>query len=375
MELTPETAMAQACAATGLSDFGADEFREGLERLLEAISRMPLLPGTREGIEAKVVKDLATRLRIEAWIAAHPDLQAESIEGVVLVCGLPRTGTTATVAMLALDERFRFLRAWEANAPIPPPILADEANDPRRRAAIEANAAYGMRSKHLSDPDGPEEDIALLTGLTMHSYNGHLPMPADYLDWWIAKDFAGHYRYLESVLKLLQSRRGPRKWLLKSPPHMFKLAAFAERFPNTQYVWTHRDPAKVIPSAASLQTGMQAERSLPDSVDPAECGLMLLDFWRQGMDRGLAARAKIGEDRFIDIHNADVVERPVETFERIYAHLDMTLSKDLRQRLIDYSVRNAPGAFGAHRYSPEEYGLSAGHVREAFAEYLGRFGA
>ena len=34
----------------------------------------------------------------------------EQIEGPVLVCGLPRTGTTATVGMMAVDPRYRFLR-------------------------------------------------------------------------------------------------------------------------------------------------------------------------------------------------------------------------------------------------------------------------
>ena len=372
MTLTAQMALARARDATGLDDFGDPDFREGLERVLDAIPRMPLLAPVREAVEAKIIGDLATRLRIEAWHAAHPD--TPPVEGMVLVCGLPRTGTTATVAMLALDPRLRFLRGWEAQAPLPPPEDGREAADPRRLAALEAAKAYAMRAMHLNDPDGPEEDLALLAGLTMSSYNGHLPMPEDYLDWWIARDFTGHYRFLERVLRLLHASRGPRRWLLKSPPHLFKLDAFAARFPDARYIWTHRDPARVISSAASLQSHMQAERSRPGSIEPAERGRMLLDFWRQGMDRGLAARARIGEARFIDVRNDDVVHQPVESFERIYAHLGLPLDEGLRRRLVDYNARNTPGAFGAHRHEPESFGLTHAEVRTAFADYVARFG-
>jgi len=374
MSLTAENAIQQAIELAGSCDFGPPGFEEGLERVLQAFGRLRLTAATRDAVENKIVSDLAMRLRIEACYAAHPEIDDQPIEGMVLVCGLPRTGTTATVAMLALDDRFRFLRSWEGGNLLPPPILEEEHSDPRRIAAHDAAKSYAMRSMHLHDPDGPEEDLAFLAGLTMHSYHGALPMPDDYLCWWIDKDFSDHYAYLERVLKLLHSRRPPRRWLLKSPPHLFKLDAFASRFPNTKFVMTHRDPAKAIASAASLQCSMQAERCEPGAIDKAERGRGLLRFWREGMDRGLAARAAIGEDRFIDVSNEEVVKRPVQTFERIYGHLGMKLGPDLRAKLETYSRQNAPGAFGEHKYLPEEYGLTRESVRATFKDYVDRFG-
>jgi hypothetical protein len=373
MALTAEQARKLAVERAGLSDFGPSGWEEGLERTLDAFGRLPLNAETRQAVEAKIIGDLAMRLRIEDWREAHPAIADQPVEAPVLVCGLPRTGTTATVAMLALDERLRFLRAWEGSQPVPPPVLDEEAQDPRRIAAHAAAKDYAMRSMHLHDPDGPEEDLAILSGLTMHGYHGHLPMPEDYLRWWIDKDFTPHYAYLERVLKLLHSRRPPHRWLLKSPPHLFKLEAFSRRFPDARFVMTHRDPAKVIASTASLQCSMQVERCAPGAIDPKVRGRMFLDFWREGMDRGLAARAALGEERFIDVRNADVVERPIETFERIYDHLGMSLGPDLRAKLETYSQRNAPGAFGEHRYTPEDYGLTAQGIRATFKDYIDRF--
>ena len=92
------------------------------------------------------------------------------------------------------------------------------------------------------------------------------------------------------------------------------------------------------------------------------------------MRRFLAERAKIGEHRFIDVRNDEVVRQPAETFERIYQHLRMPIPAGLIDRLRDYSSRNAPGQFGEHRYTAEEYGLSDAVIREAFQDYTARFG-
>ncbi|MCJ2178570.1 sulfotransferase family protein [Novosphingobium album (ex Hu et al. 2023)] len=367
------TAIARAVEQAGCSDFGADGWQDGLERSLAAFAAMPLTEQARKAIENKIVSDLCMRLHIEQWYGLNPQSAGAGMEGPVFVVGLPRTGTTATVAMLALDPAFRFLRPWEGAAPFPPPVAGEEERDPRLIAAREAARAYDKPHVHLYDPDGPEEDLAFLAGLDMHAYHGAYPMPDDYVAWWMAEDFASTYAFHARVLKMLQSRRPPNRWLLKSPPQLFKLDAIVRQYPNARFIMTHRDPCKVIPSVASLHFMLHSERCLPGSLDKAASGRKLLSFWQEGMRRGLAARREIGEDRFIDVWNEDVARRPMETFERIYAHLGMDLTAEMRDRLAAYNARNAPGAFGQHRYTLEEYGLSECAVRDAFADYLERF--
>lgn len=368
-----DQAIARAVAAAGCDDFGGDDWREGLERSLDAFGRMPLLPATLEASLGKIVHDLTMRLRIVQWLKDHPDVEEQPVAGPVFVVGLPRTGTTATVGMMALDPRFRFLRAWEGASPVPPPVAGQEHADPRAIAAREAAAGYAKQHVHIADPDGPEEDLAMLAGLGMRSYHGTLPMPDDYIEWWLNQDFAGFYAFEERVLKLLQSRRPPCLWLLKSPPHLFRLREIAQRFPQARFVMTHRDPARVIGSVASLHAMLHEERCLPGSIDRKAVGARQLDLWAQGMRRFLAVRAELGEERFVDVRNDEVVARPVETFERIYAHLGMPVSHELRQALADYNSRNAPGRFGEHRYTSEEFGLTDGGIRAAFADYVDRF--
>ncbi len=373
-QLSAGAVMARAVGLAGAEDFGAPGYREGLERSLVAFERMPLLPKAREQAIHKLIQDLAIRLRIEQWYRDHPGIDSMAIEGPIFVVGLPRTGTTATVSMLGLDERFRYLRSWEGINPVPPPIAGQEDTDPRAVAARAAARDYDKSHMHLFDPDGSQEDLAFLAGLDMHSYHGAYPVPDDYLQWWLDEDFASTYAYLERVFKLLHSQRPPRLWLLKSPPHLFRLDAIVRQFPCARFVMTHRDPLKVLGSVASLHYTLYSERCLPGSIRKEDIGPVLLRFWTEGMRRALSARQRLGEDRFVDVHNDEVVKRPLEAFERVYAHLDLPLTAEHRHRLTQYNSTNAPGNFGEHRYTLEEYGLTAERVREGFADYLKRFG-
>jgi hypothetical protein len=371
--LTAAEAMAQAAALAGWDDFGPSGFEEGLERALAAFARLPLKPEVRASATDRIVQDLVNRLRIEQWYAAHPAIAEQRIEGPVLVCGLPRTGTTATVGMLALDPRFRFPRMWEMAQPVPPPRLADEPDDPRAAAYREASRARSQAAQHISDPDGPEEDMVGLAPLNMHAYHGAFPMPDDFLAWWIAADFASTYAYHRRVLKLLQSERPPRLWLLKGPVHLFRLDAFLAEYPETRFVWTHRDPARVIPSVASLQYTLYAQRCEEGALDKAREGPKALAFWAEGMRRALAARDRIGEHRFVDVWNRDLVARPVETFAKLYDRLGFAFTPEIEAAIAEYDRRNARGAFGEHRYTPEEYGLTPKAIRAVLRDYCERF--
>jgi Sulfotransferase family len=371
--LTAARALEFAVEATGYEDFGPEGFQEGLQRTLDAFEAAPVTRAAREAAGLRVILDLATRLRIEQWYKERPQTAELQIEGPILVCGLPRTGTTATVGMMALDERFRYLRTWEAVKPIPPPRSGEEMNDPRALAARAAAKNYPKRSQHIHDPDGPEEDLALLAGLNMHAYHGRYPMPQSFLDWWIHEDFGSTYAYHRRVLRLLQSERPPHLWLLKAPVHLFKLEAFAAEYPHARFVMTHRDPAKVIPSVSSLYFTMHSEHCAAGILDKLAFGPALLAFWKEGMRRALDSRRRIGEQRFIDIWNDDVIARPVETFRRLYERLDFELPHDAATKLQDYGRRNASAGAGKHRYCADEYGLTELQIRGEFADYIERF--
>lgn len=373
-EFNPDALMATAIANTGLDDFGDGDFAVGLEQACRALGQLPLTPAAREGAISKLVTDLSSRLKIEAWYKDHPEIEDEKIEGPLLVFGLPRTGTTATVGMLALDERYRYPRMWEKE-PVPPPVAGEEDNDPRAVAQREYAARNNSHANfHIIDPDGPDEDQLVFGGLAMRNLLAMYPVSEEYLQWWIADDYRSTFAYHERVLKLLQSRRPPYLWLLKSPSHIFKLDALMERYPDTKIVMTHRDPAKVIASMASVFYTIYSMTCGEGTVDKRWCGDRAINMWAEGIKRGMASRDRLGDDRFIDIYNKDVIKDPIGTFENLYDQLGFAMDAPLRERLEVYQKQNSEGAQGSHAYDPEEFGLSESRVRSAFKDYADRFG-
>ncbi len=122
--MTVEEVIAAARAQTGLSDFGDPAILTGLQKLLDAYASEARF--TQRGAEmahGDLANYLATRMRVEDWLTRHPDLLDRPIEKPLFVFGLPRTGTTLLVNLLAVgpgDAQFPALgnlRADPARAP------------------------------------------------------------------------------------------------------------------------------------------------------------------------------------------------------------------------------------------------------------------
>ena len=90
--------------ATGLQDFGPDDFSDGLGVLLDSYNREAGL--TERGVRvtrAMIRGALAARLISEAAWKAHPEHAGVEISRPLFVTGLPRTGTTALHRLLVAD--------------------------------------------------------------------------------------------------------------------------------------------------------------------------------------------------------------------------------------------------------------------------------
>jgi hypothetical protein len=93
-----------------------------------------------------------------------------------------------------------------------------------------------------------------------------------------------------------------------------------------------------------------------------------------GLDRATAARARIGEDRFLDIGQRQIERDAVGTARRIHTFLELKLTDDVQLAMADWAEANQRGSRGEHHYSAEGYGLTDDAIRDAFASYRDRFG-
>jgi hypothetical protein len=369
---TPDQLTDEAVAECGHTDFGPGDFREGLTVLLESLEADgDLAPDTDAAVIGDLRRRLVNRLEVEAYYAAHPDLEQVAVEGPVDINGLPRTGTTALADMLSLDPRFRCLRGWEQYRPVPPPVAGAEADDPRRQAFVRMHEQRpaAQAAMHIFEVDATMEDTEIL-GMAFHGQQMTLPV-AGYRTWWRRADLTETYAYHRRVVRLLGAQRPAGPWLFKAPHHKFHLEALATAYPDVRFVMTHRDPAKVVPSYTSLVSTIFPPAA--GERDLRALGHEVSEHLREGMERAMAERARIGEDRFLDVHHRELVTDPKGTVRSVYDWLGLDLEPAVAQNIFAWQDANAMGAQGSHRYTAEQFGLSADRIRSDYDFYIKHF--
>jgi hypothetical protein len=364
---------------TGLHDFGDGSHREGLERLADSMNEEAGLSEPGEVMLLhRLVSLLTSRLQVEDTYRANPSIEEEEVEGPVFVIGLPRTGTTALSQLVAADPQFRSLRTWESSAPCPPPETATERTDPR---IAEAEAGLAMMNEmfplmqtmhHAEATTATEcQDLLGMSFRTVH-FDGFARVPS-YLAWVTESDMRSTYLYHRRVLHLLQWHCPPRLWHLKTPVHMFSLDALVEAYPNARFLWSHRDPAKVLGSVCSL---IHYTRSWASNRDDAmELGAEQLGRWWLAVSRAMDFRARVGDERFADVAFADLQTDPIGALSAAYDRIGLAFPDDSRRAVTQWAGSHEPGAHGTHTYDLADFGLEAGQVRERFAPYLEAFEA
>jgi hypothetical protein len=161
--------------------------------------------------------------------------------------------------------------------------------------------------------------------------------------------------------------------LLKSPDDLIDLEALAAYYPDAMFVMTHRDPLKVVPSACSV-TATHTQQRLPDWQPDQDYGRRLLDEFADAVDRFMASRAVIGEERFVDVGQPELNADPLGIAERVFDFAGLELGDDVKRDMATWSEEHRSGSGGEHRYSAEEFGLTDDMIRERFATYIDRYG-
>ncbi|NUS53719.1 MAG: sulfotransferase [Streptomycetaceae bacterium] len=364
-------------AETGLDDFGDPSFRDGLERVHDAVTATAdLTPIGRAVFEGQTKAALANRAKAAAWERAHPELAGERDTAPVFVIGLPRSGTTALSHLLAADPANRSLLGWEAQDSTPPPETATYRDDPRLHAARAAPSVVdrlnpGFKAIHHDPPEAPVECTVLLAqhfASLMLSTMYNVP---DYDAWLLGTDMTAAYDHHHRMLRLLQSRC-PGRWFLKAPVHCHAIDAVAARYPDARFVVTHRDPSVTVASTCSLVT------SLSGTFTETDHRYTTGRTWSANLaamaDRVVDFRDRNGDERFLDVAYPDLVAVPIGTVRAVYTWLGRDLDPATEDAMRAHTGRNRQHKYGRHTYTLEEFGLEGGAVAERFEGYRERFG-
>ena len=373
--LDEDSLLSTAQQLTGLDDFGGDEWREPFGILLSDIEHEAKLNLTgRLLTRYDLLRSLVYRLRMAEDEKQYPEILQQQIDDPIFITGLGRTGTSILHETMAQDPRFRAPLGWEMRYPSPPPEPGDD--DPRvAMTAAEVDLWLDVVPEfapiHEISVDGPDEDsvghqhefASQVWGATNRAPN---------FDMWMAtKGWTRAFAFERRLLQHLQFRN-PGRWILKGIYASCLPNLFAE-FPDAQVIMTHRDPLKVLASAANMLGTLRWQRS--DEINYAEVVAPLSFGIPFVLDMVVDQRTSgaVPNDRFIDVRFADLMADHLGTIARVYDKLGIDFSDEAASRIGAYLEAKPRGRHGAHAYSVDDLGLDPAEMRAKFASYMNYF--
>lgn len=376
-DLNSEALHEQARQETGLCQFGPRDYEQRLAVLLGALRSVDnLTPIGRLGYHAQVLQLLKNRLLLIDLLDRHPQIRETSLAPPIIIAGLPRSGTTHLHNLLASDPGLRTLPYWESLEPFP---LASEAGvepDPRRTRTDAAvwfmNQAMPLFPlMHEMTTDHAHEEIALLAIDFSTMFFETLGIVPDWTAYYRSHDQTQHYEFLRLVLQALQHLRGGRRWLLKSPQHLEQLPVLANVFPGATIVITHRDPALVVVSMATMAA--YTARMHLDQVDAAQIGR----YWADRIESLLAAcvrdRDTLVSAQCMDVRFDDFMADELATARRVYEFASQPLTPEAEAETTAYLADHPRGRLGSIDYRGSDVGLDVDELRGRFDFYAERF--
>ena len=350
---------------------------EGLGRLVRSLEHDARLSTFgRFAIRNTLQRAADSRFRIECAYAKDPSIAAEPIRAPVFIIGMPRTGTTILHALLHLDRNHRAPLSWECLLPHPAPRPQDYRDNDRIdtiRADFERifRLVPDFRKKHYMTAVSPQECIAITAlNFTSFQYLAQAYLP-DYHEWFVHADQQHNLGWHRRFLQFLQSGgvRSPR-WLLKSPVHLMRLRALFAVYPDATVIMTHRHPAQVVPSVASLVSSMRSLYS--DYEDVRRTGREQLRIWADYIAKSLADRRALGrEEQIVDVLFDDFVGDQMAVVDSIYERHGWALHPEDRGRMEAFLRDEPRDKHGTHEYSLERIGVTPKDIDRDYSHYLG----
>jgi len=379
---TRDQLVAEAIEATGVDDFGATGWEEGLDRLLDSLVSTAQLNDVGVMVAGDgVVTNLSNRLLLEQWRKDHPVVDEQRVERPVVIVGQPRTGTSVLHDLMAQDPANRVPLSWEVERPVPAPRTETYATDPRIEMAqsqfdLVDSIIPGFTTFHEIGALLAQEDVRIFDGdFKSMIYSLQFEVP-EYNRWLLHEaDMATTYRWHRRFLEHLQSEHSAQRWVLKSPVHMWNLPTLMAEYPDAIVVQTHRDPLKVIASISALGASLREMTS--DHVDLQVMSQQYAVDIAECLDRALDARRSgvVPQDQVIDVHFGEFRKDPIAAVAGVYDALGIELSAEAESRMrafLDAHPGDPDNAL--KRYTFSATGLDAEPLRERVREYQEYFG-
>jgi len=369
--LETQSLMKRALRHAGRSRFSDLSFVAPLDRLLKAYAEEADLSFFgRHATFSDLNRCLANLLRLDAEEEKDPSIRDRPIRRPVFITGMPRSASSFLHRLLSLDPANIVPRFWQLLYPYPPQsrLLPDLR---KAQVALQLRLfqclAPGLGRLHRLSADAPQEctDITAQIFQSLRFENTHR-IPS-YQDW---IDRHGHheaFRFHRRFLQHLDAQTPGRRWVLKSPDHVFSLDAIRAAYPDAVIVFLHRDPLSVVSSCARLAERLR--RPFTNHLDREEVGQQVSGRLCQAADHMMDATGHI--PHILHLHYGQVVAQPIAAVRALYRHCGFEFSGDAEQRMAAFLARPHRRRIRDHDFA--SFGLDAATLRDRFARYIRHF--
>jgi len=290
----------------------------------------------------------------------------------LFVIGHWRCGTTLLHELLALDERHTYPTNYQCFMPAHFLLTEWLATRclwfllPRQRAMDNVALSW----------DRPQEDEFALANLGVPSpylsiaFPNRAPLHGDYYE----LEMLGpeqRQRWKQAFYWFVQalSLHNPKRLVLKSPTHTFRIPLLLELFPDARFVHIVRDPYVTFASTIHLWKVLYRTQGLqiPRHERLRE---QVLDTYLRMFHRLEATRHLVPPQRFCEVKYEDLVARPISELRRVYEELDLSDFQRVQPALERYLA-------DSRDYQTNRYELSSedrAEVARRWAEPIRRYG-
>ena len=377
----------------------APEWREGLRAVLASYGSDAKLTALGHLIAKGQIENwLATRARlVHAWrLMPAGALESQRIRAPIFIVGLPRTGTTFLLNLLKQDPRLRTPLHWELVEPIPPHgEPSGDAHIAKIQGRLQQYTALlpGIEELHPMSATMAEECVVTMA----HEFTSQLfeatSDVSSYVQWLLAKKSHAHVmRWHRRLLQYLQrvEQRGSveaeetvqgetaegealaRQWVLKTPWYLPLLDELPAPYPDALIIHTHRAPAAVVASSASVHAKTFGAGS--DHIDLEQIGAQQLKLTEAVLSRGLQVRRRWREQvpeqasRVVDVQLKALKVDALGSVAQIYKQLGLELTAEVRGRMERW-LQEKEVRHGGHKAQLSTFGLSAKAIMQGSAVF------
>jgi len=366
--------LAAALKRAGRADFGDRSFIQPLERLIASCNtESDLNPLGRQAVKFEIRRSLHNLLEFERRERESPALLTRTIERPIFITGMPRSGSTFLHRLLVRDPAVAAPLSWRLVHPHP--SAAGRLGESLNRARVQAQfylmrvLAPELNTLHEVAAGEPEEctDITAQVFQSLR-YDSVYRVPS-YQSWLLRHGHAEAYRFHKRFLQHLDAQAPGRRWILKSPDHVFALEDIQVVYPDAQWVFIHRDPVAVLASVARLTEVLR--RPFSHRVDLAEIGQQVSASWLDGAARMM--RMAAGSDSILHLHYREIVSQPQTVADRLFRHCGHAAGSEAAQRMRRWLGNRSNRSHRQRHYNLESFGLDPGTLRSQFKPYTDAF--